>query len=142
MTDRAFVDTNVFVYAVDDGEPEKRDRARELISGDERTLVISAQVIGEFYVVATRKLASPLSASDAADRVSELLRLPVVPVDAELAGAAVATSSAEQLSYWDALIVEAAAVAGCDTLITEDLNEGQAIRSVVVENPFAAGSAG
>lgn len=142
MTDRAFVDTNVFVYAVDDGEPEKRDRARELISGDERTLVISSQVIGEFYVVVTRKLASPLSASDAADRVSELLRLPVVPVDAELAGAAVATSSAEQLSYWDALIVEAAAVAGCDTLITEDLNEGQAIRSVVVENPFAAGSAG
>lgn len=136
-TARSFVDTNVLVYAFDDGEPAKRDRARELLAAPDAPLTISAQVIGEFYVVVTRKLATPLDDADAAVAVAELLRLPVVPLDGELARAAIATSRSARLSYWDALIVEAAAAAGCDRLLTEDLAHGATIRSVRIENPFA-----
>jgi predicted nucleic acid-binding protein len=137
MSARSFIDTNVLVYAFDDSDISKRDRARALLGAAEAPMVISAQVIGEFYVVVTRKLAAPLEAMHAAAVVAELLRLPLVPIDGELARAAVATSQAEQLSYWDALIVESAAVAGCDRLLTEDLSDGATIRSVRVENPFA-----
>ena len=136
MPARAFVDTNVLVYAFDDADPAKRDRARSLLA-DDVPLVISAQVIGEFYMVVTRKLAIPLSEAHASAAVDELLRLPVVPIDAELTRAAVSTSRAAQLSYWDALIIEAAAAAGCDRVLTEDLAAGSTIRSVRVENPFA-----
>jgi predicted nucleic acid-binding protein len=136
MPARAFVDTNVLVYAFDDADPAKRDRARSLLA-DDVPLVISAQVIGEFYVVVTRKLPIPLSEAHASAAVDELLRLPVVPIDAELTRAAVSTSRAAQVSYWDALIIEAAAVAGCDRVLTEDLTAGSTIRSVRVENPFA-----
>ncbi len=137
MSFRTFLDTNVLVYAFDDAEPEKRDRARSLLAAPPSPLVISAQVIGEFYVVVTRKLAKPLVPSDAKAAVEQLLRLPVVPVDAELTAAAVATSQSSQLSYWDALIVEAASAAGCDVLLTEDLADGAMLRSMRIENPFA-----
>ena len=136
MPARAFVDTNVLVYAFDDADPAKRDRARSLLA-DDVPLVISAQVIGEFYMVVTRKLAIPLSEAHASAAVDELLRLPVVPIDAELTRAAVSTSRAARLSYWDALIIEAAAAARCDRVLTEDLAAGSTIRSVRVENPFA-----
>jgi predicted nucleic acid-binding protein len=136
MPARAFVDTNVLVYAFDDADPAKRDRARSLLA-DDVPLVISAQVVGEFYMVVTRKLAIPLSEAHASAAVDELLRLPVVPIDAELTRAAVSTSRAAQLSYWDALIIEAAAAAGCDRVLTEDLAARSTIRSVRVENPFA-----
>lgn len=136
MSARSFVDTNVLVYAFDDAVPAKRDRARALLADSDGPLVISAQVIGEFYVVVTRKLASPLSGSQASAAVAELLRLPVVPIDGELTRTAVSTSLAAQISYWDALIVEAAAAAACDRLLTEDLETGTTIRSVRIENPF------
>ena len=137
MPARAFVDTNVLVYAFDDGATAKRDRARALLSAPPDPFVISAQVIGEFYVVVTRKLATPLAEEQASAAVAELLRLPVVPIDGELARAAVSTSRAAQLSYWDALVIESAAAAGCDRLLTEDLADGATIRSVRIENPFA-----
>lgn len=136
MSVRAFLDTNVLVYAFDDGEPEKRDRARTLLAAPPAPLVISSQVIVEFYVVVTRKLATPLAGDDARAAVEQLLRFPVVPVDADLALAAVTTSASVQLSYWDALIIEAARAAGCDLLLTEDLADGSTIRSVRIENPF------
>ncbi len=136
MSVRTFLDTNVLVYAFDDGEPEKRDRARALLIEPPSALVISAQVIGEFYVVVTRKLARPLAPIDARAAVAQLLRLPVVPVDAELTSAAVATSESSQLTYWDALIIEAASAAGCGVVLTEDLADGSTIRSVRIENPF------
>lgn len=137
MAARAFVDTNVFVYAFDDADPGKRDRARKLLSDPPAPLVTSAQVLGEFYVVVTRKLSEPVSEAQAAAAIDGLLRLPVVPIDGDLARAAVVTSREAQLSYWDALIVEAAASAGCERLLTEDLAGGATIRSVLIENPFA-----
>jgi predicted nucleic acid-binding protein len=137
MSVKTFVDTNVFVYAVDDGEPRKRDIARRaLVAARYGELLLSAQVIGEFYVTVTRKLAEPLSVDLAAEAVEQLCTLHVVPIDAALAKSAIAVSRSSQISYWDALIVGAAMRGGCSVLLTEDLNDGQELGGVRVENPF------
>ncbi len=136
MPGRAFVDTNVLVYAVDEADPAKRDRARAVLADSAAQLVLSAQVLSEFYVVVTRKLEAPLSERDATEAVRALARLPVVVADAELVMAAVALSRQAQISFWDAQIVAAAAVAGCDHVLTEDLSHGMEISSVRIENPF------
>jgi predicted nucleic acid-binding protein len=138
MSGRAFIDTNVLVYAVDDADPAKRDRARALLEnagpGD---FVLSTQVLSEFYVVATRKLAVPMAEADAADAVAQLSALPVVETDAELVRAAIAVSRDARLSLWDGMIVAAAAAAGCERLLSEDLDDGAVVQSVRVENPFS-----
>ncbi len=136
MPGRAFVDTNVLVYAVDDADSLKRDRAREVLDGSADQLVLSAQVLSEFYVVVTRKLAKPLPEAVAAEAVRALARLPIVVADGELVMAAVALSRQTQISFWDAQIVAAAAVAGCDRVLSEDLSHGAELASVRVENPF------
>lgn len=137
MTSRAFVDTNVLVYLFDDDEPVKQARARELLVAGEHHLVLSTQVLGELFVTVTRKLARPLAGDVAADVVAALAELTVVPTDLALVLAALETSRVAQLSYWDALIVEAAASAGCDRVLTEDLAGGSTIRGVLIDNPFA-----
>lgn len=131
----AFVDTNVLVYAFDASDAQKQARAVELIESGPQ-FVVSAQVLGEFFVTVTRKLATPLDHATAAAAVERLSRLPVVPVDARLVAAAVQTSHAKVLSYWDSLIVEAAVTAGCDRILTEDLSHGAVLRGVTIENPF------
>ncbi len=138
MTEPIFVDTNVWVYAVDGADPAKRERALEAIApAPGRDLVVSTQVLTEFYVVVTRKLAVPVSMEDAEAMVRQLSVLPVVAIDASLVVSAIAGSREWQISIWDALILRAAAVAGCRRLLSEDLADGTTYGSVVVENPFA-----
>lgn len=140
MTGRTFLDSNILVYSVDESPAEKakRTRAIELLSGEPESLVVSTQVLQEFYVVATRKLRNPLSEERAERAVRGIAKLDVVGVDAALVLAAIDTSRTVRISLWDALIVEAASRAGCDRVLSEDLNAGQAIRGVAIENPFAA----
>ena len=109
MSDSTFVDTNVLVYAVDDSEPEKRDLARHSLgSGRYGKLVVSAQILGEFYVTVTRKLAQPIAEDKAAEALDWLALLTVVPIDPTLTKHAVQISRSVQLSYWDGLVVAAA----------------------------------
>lgn len=136
MTGRTFVDTNVLAYAFDTAEPAKRSIALELL-GSGLPLVVSTQVLGEFFVAVTRKLATPLPVARAKEAIDELTRNPVVATDVTLVVAAVETARAHQLSYWDALIIDAAATAGCDRILTEDLADGATLRGVRIENPFA-----
>lgn len=137
MSDRTFLDTNVLVYAVDETEPDKRDTARRLLSSTGYgEFVLSSQILGEFYTVVTRRLAEPVPEATAAAIVDQLSLNPVVPLDPALVKAAIQTSRSSQLSYWDGLIVASAAASGCERLLTEDLNDGQLIGSVRVENPF------
>jgi predicted nucleic acid-binding protein len=138
MSDRTFVDTNVLVYALDDAEPEKRDIAREVLgSGEYGELVLSAQVLSELYVAITRRLARPVPEEQAIEVVERLgLFNATVSIDAALVRLGMQTSRSAQLSYWDGLVVAAAQQAGCSRLLTEDLNDGQLIGSVRVENPF------
>jgi len=139
MTEPIFVDTNVWVYAVDAADPAKRKRAMEVTAAAVgRDLVISTQVLTEFYAVATRKLAVPVSSDDAEAMVRQLSDLPVVAIDSSLVVSAIAGSRAWQVSIWDALILRAAEVAGCRRVLSEDLADGATYGSVVVENPFAA----
>ncbi len=135
--DRAFLDTNVLVYLFDHDEPVKTQRAKDLLErAKPGELVLSAQVLSEFYVVVTRKLKRPLDTATAAQAVDWLSLLRVVPLDPALVRAAIQTSRSAQISYWDALIVASAGAGGCERLLSEDLNDGQLIGSVRVQNPF------
>jgi predicted nucleic acid-binding protein len=138
MTEPIFVDTNVWVYAVDAADPARRQRALEVIAPAQGLdLVVSTQVLTEFYAVVTRKLAVPLPADDAAAMVRQLSALPVVAIDASLVASAIAGSREWRISIWDALILRAAEVSGCRRVLSEDLADGMTYGSVVVENPFA-----
>lgn len=134
MTSRSFVDTNVFVYAVDDAEPAKQRIAQELLVSIDP--VISTQVVGEFFVVVGRALGGGRRIDEARERAVRLLDLEVVAIDGDLVGRALEGSVAWGLSYWDALIVCSAQAAGCSRLLTEDLADGRTYGSVAVENPF------
>jgi predicted nucleic acid-binding protein len=139
MTGRAFVDTNVWVYCFDAGQPRKREMALRIIDGaGDDELVISTQVLQEFYVNVVRKLAQPLSEDDAEKVVRELALLPIVHLDVALVFAAVGTSRRHRLSLWDALILHAAVAGGCTRLLSEDLKHGFTFEGVTVENPFRA----
>jgi predicted nucleic acid-binding protein len=143
MNDPIFVDTNVWVYAVDGADPAKRERALEATAPVRgRDLVISTQVLTEFYAVVTRKLAVPVSVDDAEAMVRQLAVLPVVAIDPSLVVSAIAGSREWKISIWDALILRAAEVAGCGRVLSEDLTDGATYGSVVVQNPFAIGRAG
>lgn len=137
MSGRTFVDTNVFVYAIDDAEPAKRAIAADVLASDQYGVLLSSvQVLGEFYVTVTRKLAGRVSETEVLQGLDRLGQHPIVPIDTALVRHAVKISRVSQISYWDGLIVAAAAQAGCGLLLTEDLNDGQEIDSVRVENPF------
>jgi predicted nucleic acid-binding protein len=136
--DRVFLDTNVLVYAYDIDEPAKRDVAlRTIGAGDPVSLVLSAQVLGEFFWVATRRLRRPLSVEAASAAVDALSELPCVAIDADLVMRAIGRSRADRLAYWDALIVESALADGCTVLLTEDLAAGTRFDGLTVVDPFA-----
>lgn len=135
----SFIDTNVLLYAYDEGAGERHVQAIELVDqlGRERSAAISVQVLQEFFVNVTRKSAVPLSLADARARVRLLSRWPTHSPLASDVVAATELSEASQLSFWDAMIVRSAARMECDVLWSEDLNAGQVISGVEVRNPFA-----
>ena len=137
MTGSAFFDTNVLVYAEDQDEPEKRAIALKLLAEHiaEDDLVLSAQVLNEFYV-SVRRLKRPLDAAQALSALEQLAAFPVVPVTADLVLAAAAASERYHVSHWDALILETARAAGCSVVLSEDLSDEQDYSGVRVENPF------
>ena len=131
-----FVDTNVFAYALDEGEPVKRETARETIETHRRQIVVSTQVLIELYAVCTRKLGMDRDVAGKAARAVALF--PVVSADRELILDALTLAADAQLSVFDAAVVAAAVRGGCAMLLTEDLNEGQVLSGGVrVRNPFA-----
>ncbi len=131
-----FLDTNVLVYLFDNDAPEKQARARVLLEEEPESIVLSTQVLGEFYVTVTRKLGTPLEPHVALEAVDDLCAFQVRAVGAELLQAAVRRSQLSQLSYWDALIVETALDAGAVVLMTEDLQHGQTFNGLPVIDPF------
>jgi predicted nucleic acid-binding protein len=137
--ERTFVDTNVVVYADDLDAGEKRIKARQLVGDLLRTAcgVLSTQVLQEFFVVATRKLS--VDASVARRKVELLARMEVVRVDERLVLEAIDLHRLHALSFWDALIVRAAAVGGCARILSEDMHHGRTIDGVRIENPFTGG---
>ena len=133
---RAFVDTNILVYAHDADEPAKREIALAWLLDNAGEFVVSAQVLAEFYVTVTRKLSRPLATAVAAEQLKELANGAVVPVDSELVRSAARLSREHQVSLWDAMIVRAASRGGCDVVVSEDLAHGAILDGVQVLNPF------
>jgi predicted nucleic acid-binding protein len=137
---RVFFDTNVLVYLFDDDAPEKQALARTVLQREveDGRAVLSTQVLQEFFVATTRKLADPLSSEDGERAVRDLAELPVIQVTTRLVLDAVRRTRKAGFSFWDALIIETALAGGADRLLTEDLQHGQRIDGLLVENPFIA----
>ena len=138
MSDKVFLDTNVLVYLFDRGAPAKQKKARAILEseGGAGNIVISTQVLEEFYVSVTRKLGKPLSEQEADGAVRDLRSLDVVEIDVEMVLRSIATSRGQRISLWDALIIEAAQARYCQRLLTEDLQDGRQFGALRVENPF------
>jgi predicted nucleic acid-binding protein len=133
---KVFLDTNILVYSLDQSNPEKRRKCRGIIRSltGESSGVISTLVMQEFYVAATVKLgAEPLLIKDILRSLERFETVVVTPI---LIKEAIDCSIINRLSFWDALIVVSAESANCETLWTEDMNEGQIIRGVCIENPL------
>ncbi|MBI4870376.1 MAG: PIN domain-containing protein [Candidatus Riflebacteria bacterium] len=138
MSADSFFDTNVLVYAFDRGEPRKQALAAALVqeAGKAGTAVLSTQVLQEFFVTVTRKLAVPMEVSDARAAVADFAQLRVVEIDVPLILEAIDRASTLRISFWDALIVTAALAAGCRTLYTEDLSDNTVLEGLRFANPF------
>jgi predicted nucleic acid-binding protein len=133
-----FVDTNVLVYAFDKSHSAKQRAAQRLLNEliEQDRLRVSTQVLQELYVTLTRKAARRCSSEEALAVVEDLAAWPLMVVDYAAIRAAVRLSDQATLSFWDALVVVAAARSGAAVLYTEDLNDGQEILGVRVSNPF------
>ena len=136
----SFVDTNILIYAEDRDAKGKHQVARDLVIElwNSRDGVLSVQVLQEFFVNVTRKLAKPLSSSKARAIVEEYLTWRVLENTGRMLLDAIELQKKAQLSFWDALIVQAALDGGCERLYSEDLNAGQRFGALVIVNPFAA----
>ncbi len=133
-----FVDTNIVLYAYDQGEPEKSVIAREILSDLWRTREgqLSTQVLQELYVNLTRKLRFVVPRSKARALVGRYGRWPVYTIATGDILEAAELEQRHSLSFWDALIVVAATRSGAQKLLSEDLQHGRAIAGVRIENPF------
>jgi predicted nucleic acid-binding protein len=141
--DRTFVDTNILVYAHDSSETAKQPIARSRLDAlwAEHAGTLSTQVLQEFYCVATRKMSPPLARAEAREIVGAYAAWPVVLLDPAVILAATDLEEKHGLSFWEALVVQAATVGGAGRLLTEDLQDGMVIEGVRIENPFAVGQA-
>jgi predicted nucleic acid-binding protein len=134
-----FVDTNVLVYGFDDGNDAKRERSQAVMRclWETRRGCISAQVLQEFYVTATRKLTPRISRDKARREMEDLFLWKPVSPSLEQFQLAWEIEDRWQLSWWDSLIVAAAKLSNCTTLLTEDLQDGLDLDGLRVTNPFA-----
>lgn len=136
-----FVDTNVLLYAISTAPVESAKRTAAETVFDAPDLALSTQVLGEFYVQATRPTrTSPLTHDQAATVLVSMTRYPIQPVTYSVVAAALATKARHGISYRDAAIIEAARAAGCTEVLSEDLTDGGDYDGVVVTNPFRATS--
>jgi predicted nucleic acid-binding protein len=138
MSDKYFVDTNILMYAHDSAAGVRHDRAKALIETlwRERSGVVSTQVLQEFVVNLRRKTARPVEAKKVRDIIKDYLSWRVIVNDGESILAALQVAERYRISFWDALVIQSAQVAGADILYSEDLSDGQLYGSVRVVNPL------
>ncbi len=139
MSDKAFFDTNILVYAFDQSEPEKGEIARQLIYdyGCQGNLILSTQVLQEFYVATTRMGKKMLSVEDAEEIVNDFAEYPLIQIDRVIISRAMKRHQSRNFSFWDSLIVEAALESGATTLFSEDMHNSLVIDSLTISNPFS-----
>ena len=134
----AFIDTNVLLYAVSTVHDEADKHVTALAILDRNDVVLSAQVLQEFYVQATRSTKADRLAHDTAvSLIESWLRFRVIETTVSLVQQALATAVRWRISYWDAAIIEAARTGNCPIVFSEDLQSGMNFAGVTVRNPFA-----
>jgi predicted nucleic acid-binding protein len=141
MSDRYFVDTNILMYAHDAAAGEKHMRAKALVEElwENRSGAVSTQVLQELAVNLRRKAKKPLDAKATRDIIADYLAWHVVVNGGDSILEALELETRYQLSFWDALVVQAADVAGAEILYSEDLSDGQRYGTVRVKNPLTSG---
>jgi len=139
MSDRFFLDTNIFVYSFDQSVTAKARKAAQLIRKALTTQkgVVSYQVVQEFFNVALRRFSQPMQTADAEQYLSTVFR-PLLGVRSSpaLYAEALHLQAQSGFSWYDSLIVSSAIQARCDLLFTEDLQHGQRFGTLQIENPF------
>jgi predicted nucleic acid-binding protein len=139
MSDRFFLDTNIFVYSFDRSAAMKAQKASQLIRKAlaKQKGIVSYQVVQEFFNVALRKFSQPMKAADAEQYLGTVFR-PLLGVHSSQAlyAEALHLQAKSGLSWYDSLIVSAAIQAQCEFLYTEDLQHGQQFGSLQISNPF------
>ena len=140
MSGRFFLDTNIFIYSFDASSPKKAAESRKLIRSaiGTRRGIVSYQVVQEFFNVALRRFAQPMSSADAEQYLSTTFR-PLLSVHSSpaLYGEALRIAARYQLAWYDSLIAASAIEGQCDILYSEDFQNGQQIESVTIANPFS-----
>ena len=139
MSGRFFLDTNIFVYSFDTSSPKKAVQSTKLIRSaiETRGGIVSYQVVQEFFNVALRRFAKPMSTADAEQYLSTTFR-PLLSVHSSpaLYGEALRIGARFRLAWYDSLIVASAIEGQCDVLYSEDFQDGQQFGTVVISNPF------
>jgi predicted nucleic acid-binding protein len=140
MSDRCFVDTNILMYAHDSAAGEKHERAKALVEElwQARSGVVSTQVLQELAVNLRRNVKTPLDLKATREVVSDYLTWQVVVNVGDSILEALDFEARYRVSFWDALVIQAAHAAGAEILYSEDLSDGQRYGSVRVSNPFKA----
>ena len=137
MNGKTFIDTNVLIYAHDVDAPAKNEIARKILRElwSERSGALSVQVLQEFYVNVTRKIPSPLSRDSARSVVETYMTWCSETTPAEISSA-FRIEDESRIGFRDALIISAAVKSGATRILSEDLNAGQRIAGILIENPF------
>jgi len=139
MSDRAFLDTNIFVYSFDKSAAAKQERARELITRglQDGSAVVSYQVVQEFFQVALNRFEDPMTIEECHEYLGAVLA-PLCQVfpDADFYRKGLDLKRVSGFSYYDALILAAAIRGGCRRLLTEDMQDGREIEGLRIVNPF------
>ncbi|NPV69173.1 MAG: PIN domain-containing protein [Firmicutes bacterium] len=139
MTGPALIDSNILVYAYDRSEMERSLVASDVINNLARTglLILSSQVLAEFFVAATRRIRHPLTASEATRSVLRYAAdFPVVAITGPIVREALRGVASYGLSYWDAQVWATARLNQIETIVTEDVPSQDEIEGVRYENPF------
>jgi len=136
--DKIFVDTNILVYGHDADAGEKHAVARGILAElwDRRAGVLSVQVLQEFYVTMTRKVLHPLPSNKIRNIIQDYFSWQIEVNDPLSVLVASRIEGNYKISFWDALIVTAASRAKAAKILTEDLQTGQIIEGILIENPF------
>ena len=139
MSDKYFVDTNILIYAHDTSAGPKRERAQALLEQlwRSRSGVLSTQVLQELCVNLRRKVANPVDPRALREIVTDYLSWDVIVNTGDSILEALEIEGRYGISFWDAMVVQAAEAAGASVLYTEDLSDGQVYGSVRVVNPLA-----
>jgi predicted nucleic acid-binding protein len=138
MIDNIFVDTNILVHAHDLDAGDKHEEAQRIVSElwETKNGVLSTQVIQELYVTLTKKVLHPIEKVTARRILQRYFTWQVIINDPAIIMRASDIEEAYKLSFWDALIVSAAYAKNVTTILTEDLNHGQYIEGILIQNPF------